>query len=126
MCDIFLIVCNMLPPQCLFRLSFIFSATAPSPGEGLPPPAGPLPPASSPAPPASPPAAANGRHVYAELHFYTACVQVLRSQAFSFLSCSSCSLAPTPTPTLPPTLEEGGSTRGGEQEVGSAPAMEPL
>ena len=40
-CATFRIVRNMLPPQYLFRLSFIFSATAPSPGEGPPGPTGP-------------------------------------------------------------------------------------
>ena len=121
MCNIFCIVRNMLSPQYLFRLSFIFSVTAP-PGEGPPPPAGSLPaadppPAAGPPPPA--PAAANGRHVYAELHSHTTCVQVLRLQDFP----SSCPAAPPflpPPPPSPPTLGEGGGTGEGECKVREA------
>ena len=54
MCDIFCFVCNMLPPQYLFRISFIFSATA-LPGEGPLSPVGPPPPAGPPSPAGPPP-----------------------------------------------------------------------
>ena len=96
MCDIFCIVRKMLPLQYLFRLSVIFSQSAAAlADEGPPPPAGPHPPA---------PAAANGRHVYAKLHSYTTCVQVLRLQDFP----SSCPAAPPILPPRPPPLPYAG------------------
>ena len=115
------------------RLSVIFSQSAaalddegpPPAGPPPPPPAGPPgppgpparppgppgPPADPPGPPGPPaPAAANGRHVYAELHPYTTCVQVLRLQHFP----SSCPAAPPrpPPPSPPPYAGRRGKYRG--------------
>ena len=115
------------------RLSVIFSQSAaalddegpPPAGPPPPPPAGPPgppgpparppgppgPPADPPGPPGPPaPAAANGRHVYAELHPYTTCVQVLRLQHFP----SSCPAAPPrpPPPSPPPYAGRRGRYRG--------------
>ena len=112
------------------RLSVIFSQSAaaladegpPPAGPPPPPPAGPPgppgPPADPPGPPAGPhppaPAAANGRHVYAELHPYTTCVQVSRLQHFP----SSCPAAPPilpprpPPPSPPPYAGRRGRYRG--------------
>ena len=128
MCDIFCIVHKTLPPQYIFRLSVIFSQSAAAlADEGPPPPAGPHPP-----PPAGPhpptPAAANSRHVYAKLHSYTTCVQVLRLQDFP----SSCPAAPPILPPRPPPLSSPpppyagrrGRYRGGGE--GLAPEDMPL
>ena len=79
----------------------------PVPPFPLPPvPPFPLPPVLTlplpPVLPALPPAAANGRHVYAELHPYTTCVQVLRLQHFPSCPAAPPILPPRPPPPSPP------------------------